>query len=68
MGEFLVMPWKSGKAFASKHNKKLTGAAADVAKSQAEALIKKGIPEGEAIATANKTGDRVQSRHKKWYG
>jgi hypothetical protein len=66
--EFLVMPWKSGKAFASKHNKKLKGEAATTAKNQAEAMIKKGVPEGIALATANKTGDRIQSRHKKWYG
>jgi uncharacterized protein YdaT len=62
------MPWKSGKAFASKHNKKLKGEAAETAKNQANALLKKGMPEGEAIAIANKSGDRVQSRHKKWYG
>ena len=62
------MPWKSGKAFASKHNKKLKGEAATKAKDQAEALIKKGIPEGESIAIANKTGNRIEARQKRWYG
>jgi uncharacterized protein YdaT len=62
------MPWKSGKAFASKRNKKLKGKAAETAKNQANALLRKGIPEGEAIAIANKSGDRLQSRHKRWYG
>jgi hypothetical protein len=62
------MPWKSGKAFASKHNKKLKGEAASKAKNQAEAMIKKGVPEGIAIATANKTGNRIEARQKRWYG
>lgn len=62
------MPWKSGAAFAKRHNKKLKGAAADTAKAQAEAMIKKGVPEGEAIATANKTGNRIAARRKRWYG
>ncbi len=52
------MPWRSGADFASRHNKKLHGEAATVAKNQAEAMIAKGVPEGVAIATANKTGDR----------
>lgn len=56
------MPWKSGAAFASRHNKKLKGAAATTAKKQAEAMIKSGVPEGEAIATANKTGNRLMRR------
>lgn len=62
------MPWKSGAEFAARHNKKLKGAAASKAKDQAEAMIKKGVPEGEAIATANKTGNKIQERRKRWYG
>lgn len=54
------MPW-TGKEFASRHNHKLKGAAATKAASQATAMVKKGVPEGIAIATANKTGDRVKS-------
>lgn len=62
------MPWKSGKQFASRHNKKLKGAAATTAKNQAEAMIRKGVPEGISIATANKTGNRLQTRGERWYG
>lgn len=29
---------------------------------QATAMINRGVPEGEAIATANKTGNRLQHR------
>ena len=54
------MPWPSGKAFAAAHNKKLRGAAASKAASQASAMVREGVPEGIAIATANKTGDRMQ--------
>ena len=52
------MPW-DGHGFALKHNKKLKGAAADKAAAQATAMVKAGVPEGVAIATANKTGDRM---------
>lgn len=51
------MPWDA-KSFTSKHNHKLKGAAASKAAAQASAMVKAGVPEGEAIATANKTGDR----------
>ena len=47
------MPW-SGKEFASRHNHKLKGKSADKAASQANALLRSGVPEGEAIAIANK--------------
>ncbi len=56
------MPWRSGKEFAARHNHKLKGAAAGKAAAQANAMIREGVPEGEAIATANKTGDRVAKR------
>ena len=51
------MPW-GPKGFAAKHNKKLHGEAATKAAAQATAMVKAGVPEGEAIATANKTGNR----------
>ncbi len=56
------MPWPTGKGFAGKHNKKLKGGAADTAARQATAMVNKGVPEGIAIATANKTGDRLMRK------
>lgn len=47
------MPW-TAKQFKAKHNHKLSTAAAGHAAKQAEAMMKAGVPEGEAIATANK--------------
>ena len=47
------MPW-TGKEFAEKHDKKLKGKKAEKAAAQATAMVKAGVPEGEAIATANK--------------
>ncbi len=47
------MPW-TGQEFASRHNKKLKGAAASKAAGQASAMVRAGVPEGIAIATANK--------------
>lgn len=55
------MPW-TAKSFAAKHNKKLSGEAASKAAAQATAMVKAGVPEGEAIATANKTGDRIKHK------
>lgn len=50
------MPW-SGKQFAAKHNQKLSGKRADKAAAQATAMVRAGVPEGEAIATANKRAE-----------
>jgi uncharacterized protein YdaT len=58
------MPW-SAKDFASKHNKKLTGAAASKAASMASAMVREGVPEGTAIATANKHGNKLQRMRKR---
>lgn len=58
------MPWTGG-TFARKHNHKLSGEAASTAAAQATAMVKKGVPEGIAIATANKTGNR--KRREKLY-
>lgn len=53
------MPWDA-KSFASRHNQKLSGAPARKAAAQATAMVRAGVPEGEAIATANKTGNRLR--------
>lgn len=50
------MPW-SGKSFAKKHNKKLAPIPAEHAAAQANAMLRAGVPEGMAIATANKHGN-----------
>lgn len=47
------MPW-TPEQFRSRHNKKLTLPQAKHAATQAEAMMARGVPEGEAIATANK--------------
>jgi uncharacterized protein YdaT len=47
------MPW-SAKSFAAKHNKKLSPSQSAKAAKQANAMLRAGVPEGEAIATANK--------------
>jgi uncharacterized protein YdaT len=54
------MPWASGAQYASKHNKKLKGAAASKAAEMATAMVNSGVPEGVAIATANKKGNKMQ--------
>lgn len=59
------MPWKTGRDFAQKHNKKLTGKAASAAAKQATAMVRAGVPEGVAIATANKRGDKLQAQQRK---
>ena len=60
------MPWDAA-GFASRHNQKLKGAAASKAAAQASAMVKAGVPEGEAIATANKTGDRAMRKQGSLY-
>lgn len=47
------MPW-TGPQFAAKHNKALRGARAKKAAAQATAMVRAGVPDGVAIATANK--------------
>jgi len=51
------MPW-TGQSFAAKHNHSLTGQAASRAAAQATAMVRNGVPEGIAIATANKAAMR----------
>lgn len=57
------MPW-SPQEFRKKHNKKLSDAQATKASEQANAMLKEGVDEGIAIATANKN---VKSKIKKRY-
>ena len=52
------MPW-TPKSFREKHNKKLSDAQAKKASSQANAMIKAGVDEGVAIATANKRAKKT---------
>ena len=47
------MPW-TAQSYRAKHNKKLSLGAARHAAQQATAMIANGVPEGTAIATANK--------------
>lgn len=62
------MPW-TAKSFRARHNKTLTPAQAKGAAAQANAMLANGVPEGEAIATANKHArDKPKSRSAKWYG
>lgn len=65
------MPW-TGKSFASRHNKSLKGAAATKAAKQASAMVKAGVPDGIAIATANKRAKKMAKhsgeRQQRWYG
>lgn len=51
------MPW-TGEEFRKKHNKSLTRSQANRAAKMASAMIARGVPEGEAIATANKHARR----------
>jgi len=59
------MPW-SGKTFRARHNKKLSVPQAKKAAAQASAMIKAGVDEGIAIATANRHANKTRSQ--KWYG
>jgi uncharacterized protein YdaT len=57
------MPW-TGPQFAAKHNHKLKGARATKAAAQATAMVNSGVPEGIAIATANKHAGKIKARKK----
>lgn len=58
------MPW-SPTSFKSKHNHSLTGSEAGEASRQANAMLKAGVPEGIAIATANKHINAMRAKSKK---
>lgn len=59
------MPW-SGKEFKNRHNRSLSPAQAKKAARQANAMLRDGVSEGVAIATANKQAKK--SRAERWYG
>ena len=63
------MPWTADN-FRSRHNKHLSDAKAAKAASQANAVLKSGVPEGESIAIANKhamtkRGKQAEKRYTK---
>lgn len=53
------MPWDA-QSFQRKHNQGLSRYQAKGAAAQANAMLKAGVPEGEAIATANKHADKAK--------
>ena len=56
------MPW-TAESFKNKHNKHLNHSEAKHAAEQATAMVKNGVPEATAIATANKHAhDKPKSR------
>lgn len=57
------MPWTAD-SFREKHNKKLSKSDAAKAAKIANAMLERGVPEDEAIATANK---HVRPMHEKLY-
>lgn len=59
------MPW-TAESFKSKHNHKLSKSQAAKAAKIANAMLARGVPEGEAIATANKKAGRSTAEH--FYG
>ena len=60
------MPW-TPKEFAEKHNHKLSKGQSKKAASVANAMLKSGVPEGEAIATANKQA-KEKNHYDRMYG
>ncbi len=55
------MPWDAA-SFKSKHNHSLNPGEAKKAASQATAMLGSGVPEGTAIATANKHINKMRKR------
>jgi uncharacterized protein YdaT len=58
------MPW-TGPEFKVKHNRKLSAPAAKKAAAIATAMLKRGVPEGEAIATANARAKGARKRKRR---
>lgn len=58
------MPW-TATSFAKKHNHKMHGAVASKAAAMATAMVRSGVPEGTAIATANKRAAGAVRKAKK---
>jgi uncharacterized protein YdaT len=61
--EGIEIPW-TGPSFAKKHNRKLSKSAAKKGASIATAMVKRGVPEGEAIATANARAEGKKAKRK----
>lgn len=58
------MPWTPSE-FRKKHNAKLSDAQASKAAEMANAMLRSGVPEGIAIATANKHAENMGKMPKK---
>jgi len=58
------MPWTAA-SFKKKHNHSLSGSRARKAAAMATAMVKSGVPEGEAIATANKRAKMAKKARRK---
>lgn len=58
------MPW-TAKSYRERHNKKLSPEKAKKAAEMANAMVREGVDEGVAIATANKHASRAQRRYGK---
>jgi uncharacterized protein YdaT len=58
------MPWDA-ESFRSRHNQKLSPEAAGHAAKMANAMLKRGVSERIAIATANKHGDAMMRDKKR---
>jgi len=56
------MPW-TGKEFKDRHAHNLTDGQANKAAKMANAMLKHGVPEGEAIATAIKNSKKSYADH-----
>lgn len=60
------MPW-TAKTFRQRHNRKLSPVQAKKAAKIATGMVKAGVDEGMAIATANARAEG-KPRHERWYG
>lgn len=58
------MPWTAA-SFKKKHNHGMSMPVAKKAAEMATAMVKSGVPEGEAIATANKRAASAARKAKK---
>jgi uncharacterized protein YdaT len=58
------VPW-TGQSFKAKHNKRLSSTGARKASAMANAMLKRGVPEGIAIATANKRNAKFKLKRVK---
>ena len=61
------MPW-SAQTFCSRHNKKLSDVQAEHAARMANAMLRRGVSEDIAIATANKRAGRLETAQSNYRG